>query len=47
MRHSENGSVEHYIANQARHQRQFSFENEFVALLKKYGIPFDPGFVFG
>jgi REP element-mobilizing transposase RayT len=40
-------AVEPYIANQAKHHRKMSFEDEFVALLKKHGIRFDPKHVFG
>jgi REP element-mobilizing transposase RayT len=39
-------AVERYIANQERHHRRRTFEDEFIALLKKHGIPFDPKFVF-
>jgi putative transposase len=39
--------VERYIANQARHHRKMTFEDEFVALLRKHGIQFDPKYVFG
>lgn len=41
------GAVERYIANQAQHHRKMTFEDEFVGLLKKHGIPFDPKHVFG
>ena len=40
-------TVERYIANQAQHHRRKTFEDEFVGLLKKHGIPFDPKYVFG
>ncbi|MCI0423474.1 MAG: IS200/IS605 family transposase [Acidobacteria bacterium] len=36
-----------YIENQAAHHKRRSFEDEFVALLKKHGIPYDPKYVFG
>jgi REP-associated tyrosine transposase len=39
--------VERYIANQERHHRKRSYEQEFKELLKKHGIPFDPKYVFG
>jgi REP element-mobilizing transposase RayT len=35
------------IANQEAHHRKYSFEQEFVALLQKYGIEYDNKFVFG
>jgi REP element-mobilizing transposase RayT len=40
-------AVERYIANQAKHHRRMTFEDEFVALLKKHKIRFDPKYVFG
>jgi putative transposase len=40
-------TVARYIRNQAEHHRKMSFEQEFVALLKKHGVEFDPKFVFG
>jgi REP element-mobilizing transposase RayT len=40
-------TVERYIANQARHHVKMTFEDEFVGLLKKHRIPFDPRYVFG
>ena len=39
--------VKDYIRNQAKHHRRRSFEEEFVELLKRSGIPYDPKFVFG
>jgi putative transposase len=35
-----------YIDNQEAHHRKISFEDEFIALLKKHKIPFDPKYVF-
>ena len=40
-------SVERYIRNQAAHHRKMSFEEEFVVLLKKHGVEFDPKYIFG
>jgi len=40
-------TVVRYIRNQEAHHRKMSFEAEFVALLKKHGVEFDPRFVFG
>ena len=34
--------VKHYIANQAKRHRKMTFEEEFVVLLKRHGIPYDP-----
>jgi REP element-mobilizing transposase RayT len=39
--------VERYIANQERHHRKMSYEQEFEGLLRKHRIPFDPKYVFG
>ena len=36
-----------YIAHQAEHHQKWSFEQEFVTLLKKYGIEYDTRYVFG
>ena len=36
-----------YIQNQEAHHRKMSFDAEFLALLKKHAIEFDPKFVFG
>ena len=40
-------AVERYIANQAKHHRKITFEDEFLGLLRKHGIPFDLKYVFG
>ena len=34
--------VKGYIANQVEHHRKMSFEEEFVALLERHGIQYDP-----
>jgi hypothetical protein len=39
-------TVIRYIDNQETHHRKRSFEQEFIALLKRHGIPFDPQHVF-
>ena len=39
-------AVIRYIDNQEAHHRKRSFEQEFIALLKKHGIAFDPKHVF-
>jgi hypothetical protein len=39
--------VENYIANQEQHHRNMTFEDEFIGLLRKHGIEFDPEYVFG
>jgi hypothetical protein len=30
-----------------RHHRKMSFEDEFIGLLKKHGMEYDPRYVFG
>lgn len=39
--HSNLPDVEHYIANQEEHHRKISFQEEFVAFLKKHEIQYD------
>ena len=41
------GVVERYIATQERHHRKMTFEEEFVGLLKRHGIQYDPKYIFG
>ena len=40
-------TVVRYIQNQKAHHKKMSFDVEFLALLKKHGMEFDPQFVFG
>jgi REP element-mobilizing transposase RayT len=40
-------TVKRYIENQEEHHRKRSFEQEFVALLRRCGIGYDERFVFG
>ncbi len=40
-------AVNEYIAAQPRHHQKRSFEPEFVAMLRKSGIEYDPRFIFG
>jgi REP element-mobilizing transposase RayT len=40
-------AVVRYIRDQEAHHRKMSFDEEFVALLKKHGVAFDPKFVYG
>jgi len=40
-------AVINYIDNQEAHHRKMTFEQEFVALLKKHGVEFDPKYVLG
>jgi REP-associated tyrosine transposase len=39
--------VKAYIRNQAEHHNKLSFEEEFIALLRKSGIPYDQRYVLG
>jgi len=39
--------VARYIKNQADHHRKMTFDSEFLSLLEKHGVQFDPKFVFG
>ena len=39
-------TVIRYIDQQEAHHKKKSFEDEFVALLKKHGVDFDPRYVF-
>jgi putative transposase len=43
---SKEGTVRSYIEKQEKHHRKKTFEEEFVSLLQKHGIEFDPAFVF-
>lgn len=39
-------AVIHYVRNQESHHRKMTYDDEFIALLKKHGVPFDPKYVF-
>ncbi len=41
------GAVKHYVEHQPEHHAKRSFEDEFIALLRKSGVAFDPSEVFG
>jgi putative transposase len=36
-----------YIRNQPDHHKKMTFEEEFAALLRKAGVPYDPRYVMG
>jgi putative transposase len=36
-----------YVRGQREHHTKMTFEQEFLALLKKAGVPYDPQYVFG
>ena len=44
--HSQVKSVREYIRNQETHHREMTFRAEFVSLLKRHEIEFDPKYVF-
>ena len=44
---SQTEGVIRYIENQRAHHARRSFEDEFLQLLKKYGIQYDPAHVLG
>jgi len=39
--------VGRYVNMQEAHHRRMTFEAEFMSILKKHGVKFDPNFVFG
>ncbi len=43
---SNRATVVRYIQNQESHHKKMSFEEEFIAFLKKHGVEFDPKYVF-
>jgi putative transposase len=40
-------NVQRYIGNQSEHHRKRTFDEEFLDLLEKSGIPFEAKYVFG
>jgi hypothetical protein len=40
-------TVTTYIRSQPEHHKKMTFEDEFLALLKKAGVSYDPTHVFG
>jgi putative transposase len=44
---SQTAEVVRYIREQKAHHAKRSFEEEFVAFLKKYGVEYDPAYVLG
>jgi putative transposase len=44
---SNRSAVMRYIENQAEHHKKCSFEDEFVAFLKRHQVEYDPRYVFG
>ncbi len=35
-------AVKNYVARQQEHHRKVTFQKEFVSLLKKHGVPYEP-----
>lgn len=44
---SNKNTVARYIQTQDLHHRKMTFEDEFITLLKKHGVEYDPKYVFG
>ena len=44
---SQTDAVTQYIRHQKEHHAKLSFEEEFIGLLKKYGVEYDAEYVFG
>jgi len=42
---SQLAAVRSYVRNQERHHRKLTFQQEYVALLRKHGIEFDPQYL--
>lgn len=40
-------AVTQYIATQAEHHRKWTYEQEFVSLVRKSGVDYDPTYLFG
>ncbi len=40
-------SVVKYIQNQGSYHKKVSFQQEYIALLKKHGVDYDPRYIFG
>jgi REP-associated tyrosine transposase len=44
---SQTDAVVEYIKDQAEHHRKRTFEEEFLSMLKRYGVQYDPEYVLG
>lgn len=42
---SQSPIVREYIRNQAEHHKKISFQDEFIALLEKHGVSYDPKYI--
>ena len=43
---SNTAAVARYVRDQERHHRKMSFEDEYLAMLRKSGVQFDPKYIF-
>jgi putative transposase len=43
---SQLGTVIRYIENQQKHHAKQSFRDEYIAILKKFGVDYDPRYIF-
>ena len=41
------GGGNHRFQNQGSYHKKVSFQQEYIALLKKHGVEYDPRYVFG
>jgi putative transposase len=39
-------AVKRYVLNQQAHHRKMTFEDEYIELLEKHGLQYDPRYVF-
>ncbi len=39
-------TVKRYVLNQEAHHRKMTFEDEYITLLEKHGVQYDPRYVF-
>ena len=44
---SQRQAVADYISHQAEHHREWTYEQEFLTLVRKSGLEYDPQHVFG
>jgi REP element-mobilizing transposase RayT len=43
---SQLATVKRYVLNQEAHHRNRTFEDEYIALLEKHGVQYDPRYIF-
>jgi hypothetical protein len=44
---SQRATVVRYIRNQEKHHKKMTYDEEFIALLEKHRVPYDPRYLFG